>query len=136
MTTTPDMRDLMAAVGEVLLCWGYVENAILDRIASIGSDAAKPSKTSVLVRWKQTETDTTEMAQLLEEIERMADIRNSLAHGLASASVDPKDTQGAAVVCRTPSGERRIPFTTLIETRDCLSRLSHSVRELPARSFV
>lgn len=127
-TATPDMRELMAAVGEVLLCWGYVENAILDRLAALGGEAAKPSKTSPLARWKRAETATVEVAKLHDEIERLADIRNALAHGLASATVDPKNTRGAGVTCRTPSGDRHIPFATLTETRHSLFRLSHAIR--------
>lgn len=129
---TPDMRDLMAAVGEVLLCWGYVESAILDRLAEISGTRFKPSKTSPLARWKLAERDSPEVTELLAEVKRLACVRNCLAHGLTSATADPKDILGAAVVCRTPSGLQRIAFETLVETRRALRRLSHAIRTLPA----
>ena len=124
------MRDLMAAVGEVLLCWGYVEAAILDRLAAIGEYTTMPLKTSPLARWKKAERATDRIAELQAAIERLADIRNALAHGLASATVGPNGKGGAAVVCRTSSGDQRIEFETLMETGRLLFRASHAVRAL------
>lgn len=127
----PDMPDLMAAVGEVLLCWGYVETAILERLATIDGPVAKPPRISPLARWKRAETAEAEIITLQAEVERLAQIRNYLAHRLTSATADPRDVCGPAVVCRTPSGEQRIAFTTLIEIRSSLHRLSHAIRALP-----
>lgn len=131
-TPTPDMPTLLTAVGEVLLCWGYVETAILDRLATIEIPAAKPPKASPLSRWKGAEAVTPEMRAILAEIDRLGDVRNSLAHGLTAASVNPDDDHAPAVTCRTPSGNRYIAFSTLLETRRDLHRLSHRIRSLPS----
>lgn len=130
-TATSDMPTLMAAVGEVLLCWGYVETAILDRLATIEAPAARPSKASPSSRWKGAEAVTLEIRAILAEIERLADVRNCLAHGLTAASVNPDDAHAPAVTCRTPSGNRHIAFATLLETRRDLHRLSQLIRSLP-----
>jgi len=60
----PDMRDLMAAVDEVVLYCGYVEAAILERLAAIDGPAAKPPKISPLARWKRAETAKAEVIEL------------------------------------------------------------------------
>lgn len=125
------MRDLMAAVGETLLAWGYVESAILDRLEAIEGASAKAPKTSPLARWKVAEPSTPKIGEVLAEIERLADIRNCLAHGLSAASVNLDDEFAPAVTCRTPAGKRHIAFVTLLDTRRSLHRLSHAIRSLP-----
>lgn len=135
MTSTsnlnPDMRDLMAAVGEVLLTWGYFEAAILDRLTAIDDHAAGRAKTSPLFRWRTLEPITPTTAGMAAEIDRLAEIRHALAHGLKSATVDPDHPERASVTCRTIDGERRMAISTLIEARDSLHRLSHAIRSLP-----
>jgi len=131
--TDPDMRDLMAAVGEVLLCWGYLESAILDRLTAIEGPSTKLSKSSPLSRWKTAKPTTPEIAEVLAEIDRLAQVRHCLAHGLEGASVNPADAHAPAVTCRTPAGQRQISYAILVETQRSLHRLTHVVRSLPFR---
>ena len=128
---SPDMRDLMAAVGEVLLAWGYVEAAILDRLTAIDDHAAGRAKTSPLFRWRTLEPITPTPAGMAAEIDRLAEIRHALAHGLKSATVDPDQPERASVTCRTIERERRFELSILIEARGSLHRLSHAIRSLP-----
>lgn len=127
----PDMQTLMAAVGEVLLTWGYVESAILDRLEALELTSAKPSKASPLSRWKIAESPTPEIVEVLAEIDRLAEFRNCLAHGLEGASVNPDDAHAPAVTCRTPAGKRHISFSTLVDAQRRLHRLSHAILVLP-----
>jgi len=129
----PDMQTLMAAVGEVLLTWGYVESAILDRLAVLEGASSKYPKTSPISRWRNAETPTPEIAALLAEIERLADVRHCVAHGLETASVNPEDAHAPAVTCRTPVGRRRLSYETLVEAQRALHRLSHEIRALPPK---
>lgn len=132
IVAAPDMRDLMAAVGEVMLTWGYVESAILYRMAITQPDAT-PRTDSPLSRWRKAEAPTPEITALLSEIDRLAVVRHALAHGLTSASVDPSGEREPAVSCRAPAGKLEITLSTLNETRRSLHRLSHAIRSLPRR---
>jgi len=135
-TADPDMQMLMAAVGEVLLTWGYVESAILDRLAALEGIPTKAPKTSPVSRWKNAESPTPEIAEVLAEIERLAEVRNCLAHGLEAASVDPDDEHAPAVICRTQAGKRHISFSTMVDTQRRLHRLSHAIRALPTADLL
>jgi hypothetical protein len=126
----PDMRDLMAEVGHVLLTWGYVEAAFRERLAKIEPTDIKPSKTPVLTRWRKAEPKTPAFVELSAEIERLAAIRNCLAHGLSSASANPWGSEEPEVVCKMPEGEVTISLSTLQEAQRGLHRASHRVRAL------
>ncbi|MER8371108.1 hypothetical protein [Mesorhizobium sp. M1406] len=124
----PDMRDLMAAVGEVLLCWGYVEAAIRKRLSVISPADMKASKTPVLLRWRKVEPPTPELAELLKEIDRLAIVRNCLAHGLASASANPWEPEEPEVACRLGEMDKTVTLSELRETARSLHRVSHAIR--------
>lgn len=124
------MRDLMAAVGEVLLCWGYVEAAIRKRLSVISPADMKASKSPVLLRWRKAEPPTPELAELLEEIDRLAIVRNCLAHGLASASANPWQPNEPEVSCQLNGVSRTIPLSQLQETARSLHRVSHAIHTI------
>ena len=122
-----DMRDLMAAVGQALLCWGYAEAAIRDRVSAF-SVPQTSGRGPALVRWREMGRTSAEAIQLVIEIEPLASIRNYLAHGLASASVYP-DAE-PRVVCRLPEGKQTFNLSTLREVADQLHMISHRIRDL------
>ena len=103
-----DMRDLMATIGEVLLLWGFLETAMRTRLAVLGKGAAGNINVPLLTRWQlaeQTEApNDPHFAQLVKDIIAVAAIRNSLAHGLSSASADPQGSEEPRVVCRDRDG--------------------------------
>ncbi|UVK36390.1 hypothetical protein LHFGNBLO_003304 [Mesorhizobium sp. AR10] len=129
------MRDLMAAVGEVLLFWGFLETAIRGRLAVIDTVAveAKPAtKASVLAQWRNAEADRGDarVVQLFADIEEVAALRNCLAHGLSSASADPWSGKEAKVVCLAPDGSRSVTITEMQDAKDYLHGMTNRVRDL------
>ena len=129
------MRDLMAAVGEVLLFWGFLETAMREYLAVIHPvEAILPTKAPVLSQWRKVKADRRDarFVQLFADIEEAAELRNCLAHGLSSASADPWSREEAAVICITPDGSRRsITIYEMHEARDRLHRMTNRVRDLP-----
>jgi hypothetical protein len=127
------MRDLMAAVGQVLLSWGYLEAAIRDRIMAINPEL-KSSMTPLRSLWHAVEPSTPEFEALYAEIASLADTRHCLAHGLSSANADPAAGKEPEVVCRTLTGDRAFTFSTLQGVAASLHRAAWSVRgSSPAR---
>jgi hypothetical protein len=131
----PDMRDLMATVGELLLLWGFLESEIRQRISSIEADDSKSSKDSVLTRWrnmeKLTRPNDSSLAQLFADIEEVAAIRNCIAHGLTSASANPWSSEEAKVVCVMPNGSHRnITLLEMTEAKNRLHSLANRIRNL------
>lgn len=134
----PDMRDLLAAVGEVLLTWGYLEHEMEQWIATIcGSQVLRAAtRAPIISLWRDAVArlainDTDIWAELLADVEVVASVRNLLAHGLSAASVDLRDSKEAHVVCRARDGTRRsIALSELLETERQLHSLRRRVREL------
>lgn len=85
-------RDLLAAVGEVMLYWGFLESAMLGGLA--GS-----SRTPIVQRWLTT---TEPSSEIVDEIKDAAAVRHLLAHGLCGVHAQPRHGGEAEVVCRDP----------------------------------
>ncbi|MCX7586228.1 hypothetical protein [Phenylobacterium sp. 58.2.17] len=113
-TRTIVARDLLAAVGEVMLRWGYLESAMLKALD--GS-----TRTPVVQRWLAVaEPD----AELVDGIKDAAAIRHLLAHGLCEIQARPRRGGEAEVVCRDPADALvRITFGRLREVALNLDRL-------------
>ena len=82
-------RDLLAAVGEVMLRWGYLESAMLKAVG--GS-----SRTPIVQRWLTTVEPGAEIA---DEIKDAAAVRHLLAHGLCEIQARPQNGGEAEVPC-------------------------------------
>jgi hypothetical protein len=85
-------RDLLAAVGEVMLRWGYLESAMLKALG--GS-----SRTPIVQRWLAMAEPG---AGIADEINDAAAVRHLLAHGLCEIQARPRHGGEAEVVCRDP----------------------------------
>ncbi|TIO72902.1 hypothetical protein [Mesorhizobium sp.] len=126
----------MATVGEVLLMWGFLERAMRERLALRQANAKPRAKSSTLIQWRKAEEQAKGggdlgLIQLFAEIEKVAMIRNYLAHGLSSASADPRSNQEAAVVCVMPDGRsRRLTWTEMQVAKDHLHTVTNRVRDL------
>ncbi|TIS58443.1 MAG: hypothetical protein E5W91_08170 [Mesorhizobium sp.] len=127
--SAPDMRDLMATIGEVLLLWGFLETAMRERLYVLRNGDAGHSKMSLLVRWQHAEQsaalDDLHFQQLVEDIIAAAVVRNSLAHGLSSASVDSRGSEEPRVVCRDRDG---IAVTYSLSALEKAKQQIHDVR--------
>ena len=91
-TSTIIARDLLAAVGEVMLRWGYLESAMLKALG--GS-----SRTPIVQRWLATVEPGD---GIVDEIKDAAAVRHLLAHGLCEVQAQPRHGGEAEVVCRDP----------------------------------
>lgn len=125
----PDMRDLMATIGEVLLLWGFLETAMRKRLAALCNGEAGNTKMPLLAQWQNAEQtvapDDPHFAQLVEDIIAAAAVRNSLAHGLSSASVDPRGSEEPRIVCHGRDG---IAITYPLSALEKAKRQIHDVR--------
>lgn len=92
-------KDVYAAVGEVMMQWGLVE-------AEMAAKLALTDRRAIMQRWRDAGLST-------PEVERMADIRNLLAHGLHGGRAVPKDGE-AHVICIDLNGERRALSVVLL----------------------
>lgn len=131
----PDMRDLMATVGELLLLWGFLENAIRDRVSQIKPSDPSVSKTLPLMGWREAEKakrpNDSKLADLFAEIDDVAAIRNCIAHGLTSASANPWDKKEAMIVCTLLNGSKReISMSELTNVKNRLHLLTNRIRDL------
>lgn len=114
--------DLMAAVGEVLLRWGYLELEMLKKLEANG-EGSMP-RAAPLQRWRVAGVrSSSDVSAWTEEIERAAQIRNLLAHGLIGGHAQP-ETGVPHVVCRDLDGARHeIKHADLIATAQHLDVL-------------
>lgn len=114
--------DLMAAVGEVLLRWGHLEVEILKKVTASGYAFAPRVPPIQQLRLASTRT-LADIAEWIEEIDRAAQIRNLLAHGLIAGSSQPAEGD-PAVVCRDMDGQHHtISYDALIEAAQTLDLL-------------
>lgn len=100
MTQPATLDDVLAAVGRILLTWGFLENELLSRLAAAGLAPPFPGQ-SPLHRWRQAGDRLPErLNALTPEIERAAQTRNLISHGLAGAQSYPTPE----VRCRSHDG--------------------------------
>ena len=96
--------DLMAAVGEILLRWGYLELEMLKKLEVV-REGAMP-RAAPLQQWRAAGAQAlADVSPWTEEIERAAQIRNLLAHGLIGGHAQP-EASAPHVVCRDLDGMR------------------------------
>ena len=114
--------DLMAAVGEVLLRWGYLELEMLKKL-EIVREGSMP-RASPLQQWRAAGARAlADVSPWAEEIERAAQIRNLLAHGLIGGHAQP-EAGAPHIVCRDLDGaSHEIKHADLIATAQHLDVL-------------
>jgi len=122
--------DLMAAVGEVLLRWGYLELEMLKKLEANG-EGSMP-RAAPLQRWRVAGVrSSSDVSAWTEEIERAAQIRNLLAHGLIGGHAQP-EAGPPHVVCRDLDGMRHeIKHADLIAAAQHLDVLRLRLRREP-----
>lgn len=107
-------RDLLAAVGEVMLRWGYLESAMLKALGG-------PSKAPVVQRWLAKAEPGTGIADAIKDA---AAVRHLLAHGLCEIQAQPRHGGDAEILCRDPDNVLvRITLGGLREVAQSLDRL-------------
>lgn len=120
-------RDLLAAVGEVLLYWGYLEGAMVETLGD------RPAAPALVWKWQ---TACKPSDETIGEIREMAAVRNLLAHGLCGVDARPRHGGEAEVVCRAGDGDlKRLTLGELRDTAQRLDLLRLSIDIRPAAPF-
>lgn len=112
-------RDLHAAVGEVMLFWGFLENAMLKALSEAESPTTR--RLPIVQQWQAAFDPDSE---IVGEIKKAAATRHLLAHGLCGLYARPDHGGEAHVTCRGFDGAV-VPITLgqLRETSQRLERL-------------
>ncbi len=115
----PELRDVMAAVGKVMLHWGYLESVMLEKLLECGVElhATAPP----IQQWRRASSQLGPTSSAwTDEIERVAVTRNLLAHGLSGARSLPEP----GVRCRQAGGDTvAISYRQLQEATQQIDRL-------------
>lgn len=117
------VRDLLAAVGDVMLRWGFLESAMSQTLNG------SPRTPSIFQRWLAS-ADTDD--ETIAEIKDVAAIRHLLAHGLCEVHAQPGHDGDAEVLCRDPDGALvRIPLRQLHDAAQRLDLLRLKIAKSP-----
>lgn len=99
------VSDLLAAVGEVMLNWGYLEVEMLKKLEASGHSLLP--RVAPIQQWRTASVRcASDVSAWTDEIERAAQIRNQLAHGFVGGYAQPVDGH-PCVICRDIDGERK-----------------------------
>lgn len=122
--------DLMAAVGEVMLRWGYLEIEMLKKLEASGCEL--PPRLSPIQQWRvASKRSPSNVAAWTAEIENAVQIRNLLAHGLVGGHAQPEEGS-PRVVCRDIDDERHdVTYVALISAAQNLDLLRLRLRREP-----
>lgn len=127
----PSMRDLLAAVGEVLLMWGFLEQEMERSLSSASGRKSSADLRPILSRWRRDVVRRIPIVTrkaLLADVKDVASVRNLIAHGLRSASASVSGEE-AKIVCRALDGEKHtITLSKLLETEGRIHSLRERVR--------
>ena len=120
----------MAAVGEVMLRWGFLETEMLTKLAASGYGPIP--RAAPLQQWRIVSArSASNVSAWTEEIEQVAQIRNLLAHGLTGGHAQPT-VEDPGIVCRDmDGGHHAISYDTLIDTAKVLDIVRHRLRREP-----
>lgn len=123
-------KDLTAAVGEVMLRWGFLEDEMLKKVEASGHILLP--RAPPIQQWRLASTRSAlDVSGWTDEIERAAQIRNMLAHGFVGGSSQPAEGE-PFVVCRDIDGERRsLAYDTLKATAQAIDLLRRRLHRQP-----
>ncbi|WP_312217612.1 hypothetical protein [Brevundimonas sp.] len=124
------VSDLLAAVGEVMLNWGYLEVEMLKKLEASGHSLLP--RVAPIQQWRTASARcASDVSAWTDEIERAAQIRNQLAHGFVGGYAQPVDGH-PCVICRDIDGERkRITYASLKAAAQSLDLLRLRLRREP-----
>jgi len=129
----PTIDDLKFEIGQVQVCWSFLEIEMRHDLAAWGLDMTAV-KGPIITRWRNHMREvaakqiTKELADYIDTVERLAISRNLLVHGIQSLSADPWKEASALVVCAASDGSLH---TVTIEMLRDLSREINKVRSRP-----
>ena len=101
----PTLNDLKFEIGQVLVCWSFFENTMREHLKRAGLQE-QIMKGSVISHWRKyiKATYPDQAHELLESVEKVARVRNLLAHSIYSLHADPWTEGSAVITCAAPDG--------------------------------
>ena len=102
----PTLNDLKVEIGQVLVCWSFLENTMREHLKRVGLQQ-QILKGPVISHWRTyIKTNYPHRAhEFLEAIEEVARTRNFLAHCICSLHADPWTEGSAVITCAAPDGK-------------------------------
>ncbi|SCX31520.1 MULTISPECIES: hypothetical protein [Agrobacterium] len=101
----PTLNDLKFEIGQVLVYWSFLENAMREFLKRAGLQQ-QIMKGPAITHWR-TYIKTTypdRAHELLDPVEKVARVRNFLAHSIYSLHADPWTEGSAVIACAAPDG--------------------------------
>lgn len=131
----PAWTDLLCAIGRVSISWSFLESEMRIEMRKMGRENI--TKGSVISHWRTCVSELASTAgssiivDYLDPIEKVADARNLIVHGIQSLSVDPGRNDGAHVVCVRPDGSLNVFSIDMLHdlARD-IDRTKRSIQSL------
>lgn len=101
----PTLNDLKFEIGQVLVCWCFLENNMREHLKRAGLQN-QILKGPVIFHWRKyiQSTYPEQAPELLEPVEKVARVRNLLAHSIYSLHADPWTEGSAVIACEAPDG--------------------------------
>lgn len=111
-------RDMLAAVGEVMLTWGFLETSMLNALEGRGHQ-------KIVASWLAAAKPSPDIAEAIKDA---AGVRNHLAHGLCGIEAQPATCDEARVICRDPdNGRVALPLSRLRDVTRFLDELRREI---------
>lgn len=130
----PTLNDLKFEIGQVLVCWSFLENTMREHLKRVGLQE-QILKGPVISHWRTyiNSTYPDRAHELLEPVEKVARIRNFLAHSIYSLHADPWTEGSAVIACAAADGI--LHSFSIEDLRDTCTELS-KLTVTPIRLFV
>lgn len=131
----PTLRDLASEIGQVQIYWSFLENE-MRRELSAAVNQERIARGPIISHWRAyiqslaAHSNHGVIGDHLEAVEKIAQIRNLLAHGIQSVSADPWARESALVVCAGPDGvTHEFTIEMIRGLSEEIDRVRRSIRE-------
>lgn len=103
--THPTLHDLAAEIGQVLICWSFLENEMRKQLVE-AETTADIARGPIISHWRAHLRRFTrgDYKDPISAVDRIAVGRNLLAHGIQSVNADPWIESSATVTRSAPGG--------------------------------
>lgn len=128
----PTLRDLACELGQVQIQWSFLEGEMRRQLAA-SNEQKQVLRGPIISHWRayaQCQREE-QCAEHLGEVERIARLRNLLAHGIELASADHRKNATALVVCVDADGTAHtLTIDDIREMAEEIDRVRRSIRSV------
>lgn len=130
--TFPTLRDLACELGQVQIQWSFLEGEMRRQLAAF-DEQKRVLRGPVISHWRAHAqrlcAEQSVMVEHLNEVERIARMRNLLSHGIELASADPRKNATALIVCIDAEGTAHtLTIDDIRELAEEIDRVRRSIR--------